>query len=189
MTVLFELTCRRRPFSPMLSSTVWTMSLTGIVICPQVIATRVQEQLPFVCTESIVMKLVAKGVSRQVAHEQSAPYHIRVPVRVPLSSMTFLINRIKAEEFLRRSGLILIPSMLKPELYIGCRVEIVERYCGPEGTAEKKVQPYRSVFRSYQQRSSGNVSYEIPHYNINRHDEEAESQLTLIILTLLDSAL
>lgn len=70
------------------------------------------------------------------------PYHTRVPVRVPLSSMTFLINRIKAEEFLRRSGLILIPSMLKPELYIGCRVEIVERYCGPEGTTEKKVQPY-----------------------------------------------
>ncbi|EMT63654.1 Adenylosuccinate lyase [Fusarium odoratissimum] len=80
-------------------------------------------------------------------------------------------------------------SMLKPELYIGCRVEIVEHYCDPEGTAEKKVQPYRSVFRSYQQRSSGNVSYEIPHYKINRHDEEAECQLTLIILTLLDSAL
>ncbi|KAJ9422070.1 adenylosuccinate lyase [Fusarium oxysporum] len=108
-----------------------TFILTDAIIdsLDNVIATRVQEQLPFMCTESIVMKLVAKGVSR-------------VPVRVPLSSMTFLINRIKAEEFLRRSGLILIPSMLKPELYIGCRVEIVERYCGPEGTTEKKVQPY-----------------------------------------------
>ncbi|KAH7204096.1 hypothetical protein DER44DRAFT_401634 [Fusarium oxysporum] len=112
MTVLFELTCRRRSFSPMLSSTVWTVSLTGIVICPQAIATRVQEQLPFMCTESIVMKLVAKGVSRQEAHEQSAPYHTRVPVRVPVSSMTFLINRIKAEEFLRRSGLTLIPKVV-----------------------------------------------------------------------------
>ncbi|KAH7164368.1 adenylosuccinate lyase [Fusarium sp. MPI-SDFR-AT-0072] len=31
-----------------------------------------------------------------------------------------------------------LDSMLTPELYIGRRVEIVERYCGPEGTAEKR---------------------------------------------------
>lgn len=36
--------------------------------------------------------------------------------------------------------------MLRPELYIGRSVEIVERYCGPEGIAEKKIQQYRAMF-------------------------------------------
>ena len=42
----------------------------GMVIYPQVINRRVQEQLPFMCTENIIMKLVAKGGSRQEAHEE-----------------------------------------------------------------------------------------------------------------------
>jgi adenylosuccinate lyase len=37
----------------------------GLVVYPQRIRSRVQDELPFMVTESIIMKLVAKGESRQ----------------------------------------------------------------------------------------------------------------------------
>ncbi|KAL8869409.1 MAG: hypothetical protein Q9174_004292, partial [Haloplaca sp. 1 TL-2023] len=43
---------------------------SGLVVYPKRIAAHVQEELPFMITESIIMKLVAKGQSRQEAHEQ-----------------------------------------------------------------------------------------------------------------------
>ena len=42
----------------------------GLVVYPNRVNARVQEELPFMITESIIMKLVAMGVSRQEAHEQ-----------------------------------------------------------------------------------------------------------------------
>ncbi|CAD6594391.1 MAG: adenylosuccinase ade13 [Alectoria sarmentosa] len=42
----------------------------GLVVYPKRIQSRVQEELPFMITESIIMKLVAHGESRQEAHEQ-----------------------------------------------------------------------------------------------------------------------
>lgn len=42
----------------------------GLVVYPKRIQSRVLEELPFMITESIIMKLVAKGASRQDAHEE-----------------------------------------------------------------------------------------------------------------------
>ncbi|KAH7328618.1 adenylosuccinate lyase [Stachybotrys elegans] len=118
----------------------------GMVIYPQVIASRVQEQLPFMCTENIIMKLTAKGVSRQEAHEQIRVLSHQAAGVVKLEGKpNDLITRIRATEFFQPIWADL-DNMLKPELYIGRSVEIVERYCGPEGTAQKKIQPYRAIF-------------------------------------------
>lgn len=43
---------------------------SGLVVYPKRIEARVQEELPFMITESIIMKLVARGESRQETHEQ-----------------------------------------------------------------------------------------------------------------------
>lgn len=118
----------------------------GMVIYPQVIASRVQQQLPFMCTENIIMKLCAKGVSRQEAHEQIRVLSHEAARVVKLEGKpNDLIDRIKKTDFFQPIWAEL-DAMLKPELYIGRSVEIVERYCGPEGAATKKIQPYRAVF-------------------------------------------
>ncbi|KAK1594165.1 adenylosuccinate lyase [Colletotrichum navitas] len=118
----------------------------GMVIYPQVIASRVQQQLPFMCAENIIMKLCAKGISRQEAHEQIRVLSHQAARVVKLEGKpNDLIDRIKASEFFQPIWADL-DDMLRPELYIGRSVEIVERYCGLEGVAEKKIQPYRAIF-------------------------------------------
>ncbi|KAI0113570.1 adenylosuccinate lyase [Nemania sp. FL0031] len=118
----------------------------GMVIYPKVIASRVREQLPFMCTENIIMKLCAKGISRQEAHEQIRVLSHQAAGVVKLEGKpNDLIDRIKATEFFQPIWAD-IDDMLRPELYIGRSVEIVERYCGPGGVAEKKIQPYRAIF-------------------------------------------
>ncbi|ODA75884.1 hypothetical protein RJ55_08525 [Drechmeria coniospora] len=118
----------------------------GMVIYPQVIASRVQEQLPFIITETIIMRLVAKGASRQEAHEEIRLLsHQAARVVKCEGKPNDLVDRIRATKYFQPIWAEL-DDMLKPDLYIGRSVAIVERYCGPEGTAEKKVQPYRAVF-------------------------------------------
>ncbi|KAI8633966.1 L-Aspartase-like protein [Xylariaceae sp. FL1651] len=115
----------------------------GLVVYPAVIRSRFLDQLPFMVTEAIIMKLVAKGASRQEAHEQ-----IRVLSREAASVVKMegkpndLIERIRNSEFFKPIWGEL-DSMMKPELYIGRCVEIVERYCGAGGPVEKALAPYQ----------------------------------------------
>ena len=115
---------------------------SGLVVYPKRINARVQEELPFMITESIIMKLVAKGASRQEAHEQ-----IRVLSHQAGSAVKHegkpndLVSRIKAAEFFKPIWSEL-DDMLRSELYTGRSVEIVERFCKKGGTLDKKIKPY-----------------------------------------------
>ncbi|TDZ38859.1 Adenylosuccinate lyase [Colletotrichum trifolii] len=118
----------------------------GLIIYPKVIASRVQEQLPLMCTENIIMKLCAKGISRQEAHEQIRVLSHQAAAVVKLEGKpNDLVDRMKATEFFRPIWAE-IDDMLRPELYIGRSIEIVERYCGPGGVAVEKMQGYRAAF-------------------------------------------
>ncbi|KAK1983670.1 adenylosuccinate lyase [Colletotrichum cereale] len=118
----------------------------GMVVYPKVVASRVQEQLPFMVTENVIMKLCAKGVSRQEAHEQIRVLSHQAARVVKLEGKpNDLITRIKATEFFQPIWAEL-DDMMRPELYIGRSAEIVERYCGLDGVAEKKIQRYRAIF-------------------------------------------
>ncbi|TFB01572.1 Adenylosuccinate lyase, partial [Trichoderma ghanense] len=114
----------------------------GLVVYPARIRSRFLDELPFMVTEAIIMKLVAKGASRQEAHEE-----IRVLSREAASVVKLegkpndLIERIRNTEFFRPIWDEL-DSMMKPELYVGRSVEIVERYCGAGGPVEKALAPY-----------------------------------------------
>ncbi|KAM0242160.1 hypothetical protein ACHAP5_007315 [Fusarium lateritium] len=118
----------------------------GMVIYPKRIEARVMEELPLMITESIIMKLCAKGVSRQEAHEEirvlshQAGYVVKHE-----GGANDLVSRLKATEFFKPIWGE-IDAMMKPELYIGRSVDIVERYCGPEGVAQKKINPYKDIF-------------------------------------------
>ncbi|EGR47112.1 hypothetical protein MKX07_003956 [Trichoderma sp. CBMAI-0711] len=114
----------------------------GLVVYPARIRSRFLDELPFMVTEAIIMKLVAKGASRQEAHEE-----IRVLSREAASVVKLegkpndLIERIRNTEFFRPIWDEL-DSMMKPELYVGRSIEIVERYCGAGGPVEKALAPY-----------------------------------------------
>ncbi len=117
----------------------------GLVVYPERISARVQEELPFMVTENVIMKLCATGVSRQDAHEEVRVLsHQAGSVVKNEGKPNDLVSRIKATEFFRPIWND-IDDMLRAELYIGRSVEIVERYCGPHGVVDKKIQPYKAT--------------------------------------------
>lgn len=118
----------------------------GIVIYPKRIASRVLEELPFMITESIIVKLCAKGASRQEAHEQIRVLSQEAGYAVKSEGKpNDLVSRIKANDFFQPIWGS-IDDMMRPELYIGRSVTIVERYCGPGGAVEKTIRPYKAIF-------------------------------------------
>ncbi|KAK1963939.1 Adenylosuccinate lyase [Colletotrichum sublineola] len=114
----------------------------GLVVYPKRIQARVQEELPFMITESIIMKMVALGASRQDTHEEIRILsHQAGAVVKSEGKPNDLVSRIRNTEFFKPIWGEL-DHMLNAELYIGRSVEIVERYCGPGGEVEKKLAPY-----------------------------------------------
>ncbi|KAI0205090.1 L-Aspartase-like protein [Astrocystis sublimbata] len=114
----------------------------GLVVYPKRIQFRVQEELPFMITETIIMRLVAKGASRQEAHEEIRVLsHQAGAVVKNEGKPNDLVSRIKSNEFFKPI-VSEIDEMLDPKLYIGRSVDIVEKYCGPGGPVEMKLVPY-----------------------------------------------
>jgi adenylosuccinate lyase len=115
---------------------------TSKVIYPNIIHAHIMEELPFMSSENIIMKMVAKGASRQEAHE-----HIRVlsgqasNVVKNQGGKNDLTERIKATEYFKPVWGE-IDNLLDPKLFIGRSVEIVEKYCGKGGSVEEKLAPY-----------------------------------------------
>ena len=75
----------------------------GLVVFPAMIKSQLDQELPFMATENIMMKLVGHGVSRQEAHER-----IRILSRETIHAVKVdggkndLIDRIKKDEFFVR---------------------------------------------------------------------------------------
>jgi adenylosuccinate lyase len=118
---------------------------SGLVVYPKRIAARVQEELPFMITEAIIMKLVAKGKSRQDAHEEIRVLsHQAGSVVKNDGKSNDLVDRIRATDFFKPIWDDL-DDMMRSELYIGRSVDIVERYCGAGGPLESKIKPYKAL--------------------------------------------
>ncbi|KAJ4207482.1 hypothetical protein NW767_002732 [Fusarium falciforme] len=115
----------------------------GLVVYPKRINARVQEELPFMITETIIMRLVAQGASRQEAHEEirvlshEAGYEVKNE-----GKPNDLVARMKSKDFFKPIWGEL-DNMLKAELYTGRSAEIVDKYCGPGGPVEKRLAPYQ----------------------------------------------
>ncbi|KAH8677722.1 adenylosuccinate lyase [Xylariales sp. PMI_506] len=116
----------------------------GLVVYPKRIEARALEELPFMVTENVIMKIVAKGGDRQEAHEQVRVLsHQASDVVKNQGGRNDLVDRIKATAYFSPVHDD-IDAMLDTSLYIGRSVEIVDRFCGKGGVLDKKLAPYSS---------------------------------------------
>lgn len=116
---------------------------SGLVVYPKRVDARVQEELPFMITESIIMRLVAKGVSRQDAHEEIRVLSHEAGYQVKNEGKSNdLVERIKRTEFFKPIWGDL-EGMLDARLYTGRSQEIVEKFCGEGGVLEERIAKYK----------------------------------------------
>ncbi|TVY25159.1 Adenylosuccinate lyase [Lachnellula hyalina] len=115
----------------------------GLVVYPARIHSRVMEELPFMATENIIMKLVSLGKSRQDAHEEIRVLsHQASDVVKKEGGKNDLIERIKKTPFFQPI-IGEVDAMLEPKNFIGRCPEQVLRFCGKGSEVEKALEPYR----------------------------------------------
>lgn len=91
----------------------------GLVVYPKIVERRVMEKLPYMATETILMKSVEKGASRQEQHERLRVHSHAAAAKVRLEGgVNDLIDRIAADDsfMLTREE---IDECLSPELFTG----------------------------------------------------------------------
>ncbi|KAK3322365.1 L-Aspartase-like protein [Apodospora peruviana] len=118
----------------------------GLIIYPNVIRARIDQELPFMATESILMKLASHGVSRQDAHEEIRVLsHQASAVVKQEGGRNDLLERIKKAEFFKPVWND-IDSLVDPSLFIGNCPKIVEVYC--KGEVEEALARYKEALAS-----------------------------------------
>lgn len=120
--------------------------VSGLVIYPNAIHSHLMEELPFMVTENIIMKLVALGVSRQDAHEEIRVLsHQASDVVKKDGGKNDLIMRIKNTEFFKPVWGE-IDNLLDPINFIGRCPEQVVKFCGEGSEVQKALEPYKKFF-------------------------------------------
>lgn len=72
----------------------------GLVVYPKVIARHINEELPFMCTENIIMAMVKKGGDRQICHEKIRVLSHEAGAEVKQKGKdNDLIERVKADPY------------------------------------------------------------------------------------------
>ena len=104
----------------------------GLVVYPAVIARHIQDELPFLATENIIMALSERGVSRQAAHEEIRLLSQEASRLVKQEGKpNGLIHSIKENTFFQPIWDEL-DSLLDPTTFIGRAPQQVERFCNGE---------------------------------------------------------
>jgi len=114
---------------------------SNLVVNPKVIEKHVQDELPFMATENILMRAVKKGGDRQELHEIIRKYSIEAANRIKKGESNNLIQKI-AENDKFKLTLEEIKEMLQPKNFIGRSVsqveEFIEEYVNPKIEKYKK---------------------------------------------------
>ena len=106
--------------------------VSGLVVYPAVITRRINQELPFMATENIIMRIVAKGGSRQDAHERIRVLSHEASAVVKLEGKdNDLIERISKDGFFKPIWGEL-DELLKPETFVGRAPEQVEHFVNKE---------------------------------------------------------
>lgn len=115
---------------------------SGLVVYPSRIHSHLMEELPFMATENIIMKLVSLGKSRQDAHEEIRVLsHQASDVVKRQGKKNDLIERIKKTEFFKPVWGE-VDSLLDPVNFIGRCPEQVSRFCGTGGEVQEALKPF-----------------------------------------------
>ncbi len=95
----------------------------GLVVYPEMIKKHINDELPFMATENIIMKAVLKGGDRQALHEQIRIHSIAASKAVKQEGkQNDLLKRIAGDEMFGLSQDEL-NALLDPRLFIGRSVE------------------------------------------------------------------
>jgi adenylosuccinate lyase len=100
----------------------------GLVVNPEVIARKVELELPFMATENLMMAAVELGADRQEVHERVRQHSLEVAAQMKREGPDrsgALIERLKAEPAFAR---VQFDALLDPKRYIGRCPEQVESF-------------------------------------------------------------
>jgi adenylosuccinate lyase len=101
---------------------------SGLVVYPRVIARHLQDELPFMVTENILMEAVKKGGDRQVLHEKIRQYSMEAGFRIKSEGLANnLLERIAADPAFGLASSEL-DQLLDPSLYVGRAPEQVDEF-------------------------------------------------------------
>jgi adenylosuccinate lyase len=109
----------------------------GLVVNPEVIARKVQHELPFMATENLMMAAVEAGADRQEVHERVRRHSLEVATQMKREGAdrsSTLIERLKAEPAFAR---VPFDALLDPTRYIGRCPQQVESFVA------KQIEPIR----------------------------------------------
>ena len=118
---------------------------SGLVVYPRVIARHLQDELPFMATENILMEAVKKGGDRQELHEKIRQYSMEAGFRVKSEGLeNNLLALIAADPAfgLDQSDL---GRLLDPSLYIGRAPEQVDEFLAAQVTPLLTASPTATV--------------------------------------------
>ncbi|KAI9803580.1 MAG: adenylosuccinase ade13 [Sarcosagium campestre] len=122
--------------------------VSGLVVYPAVIQRRISQELPFMATENIIMRMVALGASRQDAHE-----HIRVlshqagDVVKKEGRDNDLMERIRKDDFFAPVSDEL-DRLLDPTSFVGRAPQQVEAFVGAGGDVQSAIKRYQEDIKS-----------------------------------------
>ncbi|RMD44069.1 hypothetical protein DV735_g1049, partial [Chaetothyriales sp. CBS 134920] len=123
---------------------------SGLVVYPAVISKRLQEELPFMATESMIMRIVQKGGSRQEAHEQIRVLsHQAGQVVKGEGKANDLIERVRKEKFFEPIWGDLHDGpggLLDASKFVGRSPEQVDEFVAEE--VKPALEPYRSSMQA-----------------------------------------
>ncbi|PHH87637.1 hypothetical protein CDD83_8604 [Cordyceps sp. RAO-2017] len=120
----------------------------GLVVFPAVVQSQLMQELPYMATENMLLRMVSEGASRQVAHEQirllsrEAAYHVKME-----GGSNDLIERIKRTDFFKPIWGE-VDGLMEPKLFIGRCAEQVDKYAGPGGVVDKRLAKYKQYIES-----------------------------------------
>jgi len=104
----------------------------NLVVYPKVIARRLEEELPFMMTENIMMEAVKKGGDRQQLHERVRVHSMAAGCAVKMEGLpNDLLERIGLDPAFNIS-LEELKELKKPENYTGCAQWQVEEFLESE---------------------------------------------------------
>ena len=99
----------------------------GIHVNEKIVEKTINEYLPFMATENLLMEAVKRGGNRQELHEVIRRYSMEASAKMKNGEDCDLMQRLSAEPQFRLSEEE-IQSILRPEIYIGRCPQQVEQY-------------------------------------------------------------
>ncbi|XP_019868090.1 adenylosuccinate lyase [Aethina tumida] len=121
---------------------VLTNITQGLVVYPKVIERRINQELPFMSAENLIMAMVKKGGDRQVCHEKIRVLSQEAGAQVKqYGKDNDFLDRVRADEYFRPI-LGEIDTLLNPSTYIGRAVEQVDEFL------EEEVEPVLKLYKT-----------------------------------------